>query len=262
MEKTSKKIDLNSGQALSSNSAVKWVLFIYFCSGMCSLIDEVVYVRLLKLTLSNTVYASSIVVSVFMGGLALGALIMGRYADRIVNRLRLYALLETCATISALSFPLALRIADKFYKWVYIALNPSPAILCLFQTLISTVILIIPAMMMGSTLPLLGRYITDTRNQVGWLVGGLYSLNMLGATLGCFLAGFVLIRMVGVMGTLYIAAAVNLLVAYGGWRLSRYDNIPNISEEKKVVSKRHDRAGEELAGKKSISYFRRFSPAG
>lgn len=260
--KKSKKIDLNGDQALSSNSAVKWVLLIYFFSGMCSLIDEVVWVRLLKLTLGNTVYASSIVVSVFMGGLALGALIMGRYADRVINRLRLYALLEICATISALSVPLALRIADKFYSWVFLALNPSPAILCLFQALISTVILIIPAMMMGSTLPLLGRYITDMRNRVGWLVGGLYSLNMLGATLGCFLAGFVLIRMVGVMGTLYIAAAVNLLVAYGGWRLSRYYNIADISEEKVVVSKRHDIAGEELKGGKKYVLFSAFFASG
>ena len=153
----SKQTDLNGDQAPSSNSAVKWVLLIYFCSGMCSLIDEVVWVRLLKLKLGNTVYASSIVVSVFMGGLALGALIMGRYADRVKNRLRLYALLEICATISALSFPFALRTVDNFYKWVFLALNPSPAILCLFQALISAAILMIPAMMMGSTLPLLGR---------------------------------------------------------------------------------------------------------
>lgn len=258
----SKQTDLNGDQAPSSNSAVKWVLLIYFCSGMCSLIDEVVWVRLLKLKLGNTVYASSIVVSVFMGGLALGALIMGRYADRVKNRLRLYALLEICATISALSFPFALRTVDNFYKWVFLALNPSPAILCLFQALISAAILMIPAMMMGSTLPLLGRYITDMRNRAGWLVGGLYSLNMLGAALGCFSAGFVLIRMVGVMGTLYIAAAVNLLVAYGGWRLSRYYKIADISEAKAVVSKRHDIAEEELEGKKKYILFSAFFASG
>ncbi|MGD2034947.1 MAG: hypothetical protein PVF73_07820 [Bacteroidales bacterium] len=86
------------------------VMLIYFFSGVCSLIDEVVWVRLLKLTLGNTVYASSIVVSVFMGGLALGALIMSKHSDRIKKRLRLYALLELCATVSALLFPLLLRL--------------------------------------------------------------------------------------------------------------------------------------------------------
>ena len=62
---------------IARRASVNWIMLIYFTSGACSLIDEVVWVRLLKLTLGNTVYASSIVVSMFMGGLALGALIMG-----------------------------------------------------------------------------------------------------------------------------------------------------------------------------------------
>ena len=52
--------------------AVRILTLVYFVSGACSLMDEVVWTRLLKLSIGNTVYASSIVVSVFMGGLALG----------------------------------------------------------------------------------------------------------------------------------------------------------------------------------------------
>jgi MFS family permease len=61
----------------------------------------VVWLRLLKLTLGNTVYATSIVISVFMGGLALGAMLMGRFSDRVTGRLRLYALLELPITLTA-----------------------------------------------------------------------------------------------------------------------------------------------------------------
>jgi spermidine synthase len=195
---------------------------IYFFSGVCSLIDEVIWVRLLKLTLGNTVYASSIVVSMFMGGLALGALIMARYADRVKRRLRLYAILEICATMSALALPFVLRFVDGGYRWFYINYHPSPRVLLLVQVFVSALVLLVPAMLMGSTLPLLGRYVTGLKDRVGHLVGRLYALNMLGAMLGCFLAGFVLIRFVGVMGSLYIAAAINLLVALGGWIISRY----------------------------------------
>ena len=85
----------SSDPAIAKRASINWIMLIYFASGGCSLIDEVVWVRLLKLTLGNTVYATSIVVSVFMGGLALGALIMSRYSDRVGRRLRLYALLET-----------------------------------------------------------------------------------------------------------------------------------------------------------------------
>jgi spermidine synthase len=80
-------------------------------------------------------------------------------------------------------------------------------------------------MLMGSTLPLLGRYVTALEKEAGHLVGKLYALNTLGAALGCFLAGFVLIRSFGVMGALYTAAALNLLVAFGGWFLSRFSRV-------------------------------------
>jgi spermidine synthase len=200
-------------------------MLIYFASGACSLIDEVVWVRLLKLTLGNTVYAASIVVSVFMGGLALGALIMGRYSDRIKRRLRLYALLETLVTISALSLPWGLKLADAVYVWFYRSYHPTHAQLLVLQVVISAAILLVPSMLMGSTLPLLGRFVTSLEKEAGHLVGKLYALNTLGATVGCFLAGFVLIRALGVMGALYTAAALNLLVAFGGWFLSRFSGI-------------------------------------
>ena len=210
---------MNNNLSLLKNRT-PWILLIYFFSGACSLIDEVVWVRLLKLTLGNTVYASSIVISVFMGGLALGALVMSRYADSIRQHLRLYAVLETLVTISALSLPWALKIADRFYIMYYHTVHPSPGHLLFIQVLLSALILLVPTMLMGSTLPLLGRFVTGIEKEAGKMVGWLYALNTLGAAVGCFLAGFSFIRVAGVMGTLYIAAGLNLLVAFGGWILS------------------------------------------
>ena len=210
-----------SAPAISRQAGINWLMLIYFASGACSLIDEVVWIRLLKLTLGNTVYASSIVVSTFMGGLALGAFIMGRYSDRVTKRLQFYAFLETIITISVLSLPWGLRIADKFYVWFYRAYDPTQRELLIVQVIISGLILIAPSMLMGSTLPLLGRFVTSLEKETGRLVGRLYAFNTLGAALGCFLAGFVLIRAFGVMNTLYVAAVINLLVAFSGWFLSR-----------------------------------------
>ena len=215
----------NGGLAISKKASISWVMLIYFASGACSLIDEVVWVRLLKLTLGNTVYASSIVVSIFMGGLALGALIMSRYSDRIKKHLQLYALLEMLVTISALALPWGLGLADRVYIWFFQTFNPSHIQLLIVQILFSAVILLIPSMLMGSTLPLLGRFVTSLEKEAGHMVGKLYALNTLGAAVGCFLAGFVLIRAFGVMGTLYTAAGLNLLVAFGGGFLSRFHTI-------------------------------------
>lgn len=211
-----------SGFSIGRRTSVRWLMLIYFASGACSLIDEVVWVRLLKLILGNTVYAASIVVSVFMGGLALGALLMARYSDRVERRLRLYAILEMLVTISALLLPLAFKAVDHIYVWFYRSYHPSHAALLAVQVAISTCILLVPSMLMGSTLPLLGRFVTGLDREAGHLVGKLYALNTLGAAAGCFLAGFVLIRVLGVMGSLYTAAGLNFLVAFGGWFLSRF----------------------------------------
>jgi len=201
---------------------IRLIWLIYLGSGFCSLIDEVVFGRLLKLTLGNTTYANSILVSTFMGGLALGAFLMGRKADRVQRPLRLYALLECAAAISALAFPLALRQTDDLYRWVFIHFpSLSSSGLLWVQVLISPVLLLVPTMLMGSTMPLLARFVTAFEKQgIGPGVGRLYAVNMLGAVAGCASAGFLWISVFGVMGTLYLAAAVNLLIAAASWRLS------------------------------------------
>ncbi|MBN2313283.1 MAG: fused MFS/spermidine synthase [Sedimentisphaerales bacterium] len=243
------------------------LMTVYFFSGACSLIDEVIWVRLLKLTLGNTIYASSIVVSTFMGGLALGAFIMSRYSDRIRRRLRLYALLEIFITLSALLLPWELKIADRAYVWFFQTCQPTNKELLLVQVILSGLLLLVPSMLMGSTLPLLGRFVTSLEKEAGHLVGKLYALNTLGAAVGCFMAGFVLIRLLGIMGTLYTAAILNLFVAFAGWLLSRFsysleeERCNALIENPGVVSIGFSRGGERvlllaffLSGLISISY--------
>ena len=229
------------GRAISRRTTIGLLTLVYFVSGICSLIDEVVWVRLLKLTLGNTVYASTIVVSTFMAGLAVGALIMSRYCDGIRKRLQLYALLEALITLSALSLPWALKLADTIYVWFYRTYDPSRAQLLAVQVIVSAGILLVPSMLMGTTLPLLGRFVTALEKEAGHLVGRLYALNTLGAALGCFLAGFVLIKALGVMGTLYTAAILNLMVACGGLCLSAHQGQdPAIRDTKIVMAKARD----------------------
>ena len=219
---------------LTNRANINWLMMIYFASGICSLIDEVIWVRLLKLTLGNTVYATSIVVSTFMAGLALGAFIMSRYSDRIKRQLQLYAFIETLITISALLLPLALKIVDRVYIWFYRTYTPAQKELLVVQIVISGLLVLGPSMLMGSTFPLLGRYVTSLEKETGRLVGRLYTLNTLGAAIGCFLAGFILIRSMGIMGTLYTAAIINLFVAFAGWFLSRFSRVTHREKDKEA----------------------------
>ena len=221
MTKNGSPLKNHQSPLLSVDASIRWVMLIFFCSGMCSLIDEVVWFRLIKLTLGNTVYASSVVVSVFMGGLALGALVMARRADRIERPLLLYALLEIAVSLVTIALPVALGAADGIYRLLFVKLQSSPQATLAVQVFLSSAILLVPTMLMGSTLPLLGRFVTTLQDQIGSRVGRLYGINTLGAATGCFLAGFLLMRTIGVIPTLYVAAFVNVLVALAGWLLSR-----------------------------------------
>jgi spermidine synthase len=78
-------------------------------------------------------------------------------------------------------------------------------------------LLCVPTALMGATLPVLGRYVAQSRAVLGWRVGTLYALNTAGAVLGCFAAGYVLLGRLGVSETVWIGAALNLAIALVVW---------------------------------------------
>src|SRR5438128_1356468 len=83
-------------------SLLAWLYGLFFLSGISGLMYEVVWVRMLTRVLGSTIYATSAVLAVFMGGLALGSYLMGRWIDRSPRPLTWYALLEVGVGASAL----------------------------------------------------------------------------------------------------------------------------------------------------------------
>ncbi|MCF7668296.1 MAG: fused MFS/spermidine synthase, partial [Verrucomicrobia bacterium] len=161
------------------------------------------------------------------------------------------------------AMPFLLDVADIVYRWASVEFDLSPGGLLCMQVIISAALLLVPTMLMGATLPLLGRFVTELEERVGRRVGRLYALNMCGAAMGCFLAGFLLIRIVGVMGTLYIAAAINLIVAGSGWLLSRaHDNqiegarAASLRAADRKVLKREERPS-KLRSSGRVEYYKR-----
>jgi len=217
----------------------KVVLPLFLVSGTAGLIYEVAWARAFGVVFGNTIYAASTVLTVFMLGMALGSWFFGRLADRSTRPLRLFALLELLIGIYAIAFPTILTATDIFYLLFFRSFHPSFYPLSLVRFVLSVLILLFPTVIMGGTLPVLSRLWAKNESQggisdahVGRSVGLLYSINTFGAVAGSFLAGYVLIRILGVSKTIYVAAAANVLVGIFSFILSGYIGKPQEKKQK------------------------------
>ena len=202
------------------------VLPLFLLSGATGLIYEVTWMRSLGNVFGNTVFAASTVLTAFMLGLALGGWFFGRLSDRIERPLRAYAWLELAIAGYGFCFPSLLLAVDGFYLWLYQTFEPGFAVLTLVRFIVSILILILPTAFMGGTLPILSGLWTiparkkGTQTRTGQSIGLLYAINTFGAVAGSFLAGYFLIRLLGVSRSVYLAAGANLLVGILAWLMS------------------------------------------
>ncbi len=205
------------------------VLVLFFLSGACGLIYEVVWQRMLVLVFGSTAFATATILASFMGGLALGSFYFGRLVDRYREPLKLYAYLEVGIGVFALLFPFIISGVTAIYIGIYQNFHTTFLVFSLIKFALSFLVLLIPAFLMGGTLPILSRLFVRNFSQVGWGVGRLYGINTFGAVVGTFSAGFFLIILFGAKETAYIAAAVNILIAGIAFGLSRF-SLPDASE--------------------------------
>ena len=186
------------------------ILGFFFLSGACGLIYEVVWMRMLTLVFGATTFATTTVLSTFFCGLGLGSYAFGRISERRWSPLVLYASLEAGIGLFAFLMPLLLSGLSRVYvlmaHWLQIPFYH----FSLIRFILSFLVLLVPATLMGGTLETLGRH-----------VGQLYAVNTFGAVVGTTAAGFFLILLLGVRETAYVAGAVNLVVAGVVYSLSR-----------------------------------------
>ncbi len=223
------------------------ILFaIFLLSGATSLVYQILWVRVLSLTVGSTVYAISLVIAAFMAGLALGSALFGSRADRWGGPLRVYAILEAGIGVSALVIPFVLN------AFAGAAADPSSTLGALagtrwFTFVFSFVLLLIPTTMMGGTLPVLSRYVAGFSTPRGMSIGALYSVNTIGAIVGTAITGFALIRLLGIHQATLVAAAGNGFVFVVGWALSTRWPAPPVVKETESGAKRGEVGAEDVA---------------
>ncbi len=183
-----------------------------FLSGFAGLMHEIVWARLLVNLIGNTAHAQAAVLTVFMGGLALGAVLFGRRSDRRPP-LRIYVALEVLIGIYCLGLPLLVGAAGAGYEGLAPLVFESAGLKLALRFALALSIVLVPALLMGGTLPVLARYLIEEVGQTRRRVAGLYALNNLGAVLGAGAAGFWTLPALGVFPSLALASAMNLAAA-------------------------------------------------
>jgi spermidine synthase len=188
------------------------LLLLFFFSGACGLVYQVLWLRLLSLVFGVTVYAASTVLAAFMAGLALGSALAGRIVERIGRPLLVFGVAEILIGLSALATPLAFDAASVLYERLYQLSPGSLALLTVARLLAGFAVLLLPTMLMGLTLPVLSSSRLVQQSMFGSRVGALYAVNTAGAVTGAVLAGFYLIGTIGIERSFLLAAATNIVV--------------------------------------------------
>ncbi|MBI4660775.1 MAG: fused MFS/spermidine synthase [Verrucomicrobia bacterium] len=197
------------------------ILFLFFCSGATALIYEVVWSKYLALMFGSTIHAQTVVLAVFMGGLALGNWWIGGRADLLRRPLKAYGYIELLIGLYAFAFPILYANADKVFVRCGAGLLDHGLLLLGFKGLLSMALLLAPTILMGGTLPLLAAWLQKESAEAGRRSARFYSVNSLGAVAGAGLAGFTLVRQLGMVSTLQMTGLANVMVGAAAIWLSQ-----------------------------------------
>lgn len=170
------------------------ILILFFCSGATALIYEIIWSKYLALLFGSTIQAQTVVLAVFMGGLALGNKLFSRRADRARNPLTIYGCLEIAIGLYAVLFSFLYRAANGLFAAVGSTLLEHSVASLLLKGVLSMALLLGPTILMGGTFPVLAAWLQKSTVDAGRRSARFYSINSLGAVCGAGLAGFWLVE--------------------------------------------------------------------
>jgi len=195
------------------SSRLAWVVLTSFAlSGFASLVYENAWTRSLTLVIGSSIYSFSTMLVTFLIGLALGGFIYARVLGGREARLNTFGLIELWVGLSALAtIPLFERLPLIFVRLLH-GFGDTFTVFLYLQIFLSALVMFIPTVLLGMTFPLVARLFTQSVYRVGSGVGSSYAANTVGAVVGAFAGGFILIPNLGVQNTIIFAVVLNLLI--------------------------------------------------
>jgi spermidine synthase len=203
-------------------------LVIFAVSGFCAMACEVIWTKLLALIVGPTTYSLTIVLVTFITGLALGSLLFGWFADRVRSCLALLLATQAAAALLVLGVSQVLGNSQLFFAKLIFTLKDQFGLLNAVKAAALFGFMFLPTLCFGASFPLVSKIYTRSMARVGRSIGFAYMINTIGALLGPFAAGFVLIPWLGKEASLKVIAGLQLStsVAIAGLMFNRGTRSP------------------------------------
>ncbi|MDJ0939841.1 MAG: hypothetical protein QNJ00_08745 [Woeseiaceae bacterium] len=217
---------------------------VFTISGFSGLIYQSIWSHYLKLFLGHAAYAQSLVLIIFMGGMAVGSWVASRYSARLRIPILAYAVVEAIVGVVALVFhDMFAGLIEVFHSTVLPGMG-SPFLGITSKWLAASLLILPQSILLGTTFPLMSAgIIRRFPDAPGGSIAMLYFTNSIGAAVGVLASGFVMIRAFGLPGTIMTAGLLNIALALVVWMLVKLDPEP---ETEPLVEPERTSAGDTL----------------
>ncbi|MFH1356892.1 MAG: fused MFS/spermidine synthase, partial [bacterium] len=183
--------------------------FVIFCTGAFSLVYQVIWQRYLSLLVGSEARSSTLIVAVFLLGLALGYYLFGLLSIKIKNKkqlLKYYGIVELVTGLYAVLFSQYFNLLN----------NSALANMGTFAADLTLTFLLIfpPTILMGATIPIMTCVLPDDNSSLNRKHAIIYGLNTVGAFLGVIAGSLYLMNQWGLAMPLLIVGGLNILFSF------------------------------------------------
>lgn len=205
---------------------VRFTFGLFVASGAAGLVDQIAFSKYLSYVVGSTAHAVSAVLASFMVGLALGAALAGRFVGRVSRPLVAYGVLEILVGATVVLAPAAFDALTPWYVAKARQFPDSLVALSAMRWSLASLVVVVPTMAMGATLPLLSALVRIGRGEVDarlreQRLGALYAANTLGGAMGSLGTAYFVLPALGLASTLHAAAATSAAVGVAAIVLGR-----------------------------------------
>jgi len=207
------------------NIPILFYFIIFTISGFSGLIYESIWSHYLKLFLGHAAFAQSLVLIIFMGGMAIGAWWASRFTDKLKSPILAYVVIELLIGLTALFFHGAFTsVLEYFYQTLFPSLN-SQQLASMLKWAAAALLILPQSILLGMTFPLLtAGVLRRYENAPGAKIAMLYFSNSIGAAVGVLVSAFFLIKLFGLPGTIFTAGIINIVLALLTYLVLRLDS--------------------------------------